>query len=400
MRFVWTQFLAFYLTVILTGSGLYTSGYYFDIEVAPGNVLGAATLDGELTGEGITGETCPMPERLSTTLTFANVGGLAFRYDVSVASTSGGACARLKAEVTRNDEQVFMGKLEDLSVRNLPLAPGDADVFHLAVFYPGTISAADPTCSFTTGFTAHQEGLFSGDAYYDSETRRHEVTIVPKPTGSGGDVIIDTDSSATVENTTDASASTGGNTVGGSAGGDGAASGSITNEAGTQEVTDSSTGDGGSGGAASAGGTAISGAAAASASSHTMVNTTETVVTGCGCTQCGCAGAAGAESESAETAANMDTQMRDLERAPGSLQTSSREEQRRERSTRRVDRSSSESALDTHAASNSAGASDDTEDTQPESAAAGEGTVETAGEDSGDDAGGGDGADSDADGDS
>ena len=394
MRFVWTQFLALSLTVILTGSGLYTSGYFFDIEVAAGNVLGAAALDGELTGEGIVGETCPLPERLDTTLTFENVGGLPFRYDVSVASTSGGACARLKAELTRNDEQVFMGKLVDLRVQNLPLTPGDADVFHLAVFSPGSITAADPTCSFTTGFTAHQEGLFSGDAYFDNETRRHEVTVLPKLSGAGGDTTIIIEQNTDSETDVDVSAESSDASANGGSGG---AGGNGGNASGPGAVG----GDGGNGGPGGAGGVAQSGDASATVSVVTEGNSSSVVVNGCGCTQCGCTEDDAAHSESAEAVADTDTDIerRDLERSPRSPQTSSREEHRRERSTRRFDRSSSESAHATHAASDSAGASEE-EETQPESAAAGEGTDETVGEAGDDDAEGGDGADSDADGDS
>jgi hypothetical protein len=274
-----------------------------------------------------------------------------------------------------------MGKLTDLSVQNLPLDPGTADVFHLAVFYPGHELPADPTCSFTTGFTAHQEGFFSGEAYFDSETRRSHVTIIPKQASSGGDVIIENEGSTVIENTTSAESSTGGNSAGGSVGGDGAPGGSIRNDDGTQSVRNSSTGNGGSGGAASTGGTAISGDASARASSHTTVNTTETVVTGCGCTQCGCAGDVGGGSENTEAAVDTDTDMIDLEQSPEALQASSRDGQRREQSLRRADRSPSVSVHDAQATPEAAEASGDVSEELPsESAETEEDSSETTGD--------------------
>ena len=99
--------------------------------------------------------------------------------------------------------------------------------------------------------------------------------------GGSDDITVSNKNSATVNNTTEASASTGGNTSGGSYGGDGANGGDVKAYGG--DVDDSTAGNA-NGGDGDVGGTVISGDAYAKANTTNAVNSNEVKVKiGCGC---------------------------------------------------------------------------------------------------------------------
>ncbi|PIR38603.1 MAG: hypothetical protein COV34_00810 [Candidatus Zambryskibacteria bacterium CG10_big_fil_rev_8_21_14_0_10_42_12] len=215
--------------VIIAANFSPTWAYFYDSEESLFNMFMATLLDGEVEGEGFTGDICELGGEVTTDFSFKNSGAIPFTYNIHVPEISEDMqdfCNVISFTAFRNGDVHYIGLIESFSAEDLPLEVNGVDNWQfVATFADGVPDFAvdGKQCDFDTIFTATQLGFMGTQAFHDIETLSHSITGLAPTGNGGGDVTIIIENDATVINNVTTISNTGGNTTegGDSDGGDG-----------------------------------------------------------------------------------------------------------------------------------------------------------------------------------
>lgn len=165
---VWTHYISMLLLTVLAGGSLYTSAYFFDIEISDPGALGATSLDGLALGEPFNEFICSIGTTVESEFTFENNNALPFTYDVAGDNFAGDGCGDISLKAFRNEHEVFAGPLLAFGVSGFDLESGASDIWRLELT---KLSDApnDTSCSFDALFDAYQQEFMSGEGFHDVE---------------------------------------------------------------------------------------------------------------------------------------------------------------------------------------------------------------------------------------